>query len=148
MNLSNSFLLFVVFVLFVSSVKFANASNLIWIDSLFSERPEWPSHPPSIKQVISSENAHQPVIESPCNLENVKLIKRTQLLERALHQTLQALSVKLGHTPFDDIISSLERQTESSSSYEEVAENNPDSITASRAASTKSIIPECTQMRL
>jgi len=53
-------------------------------------------------------------VESPSNCDNAELIERTRLLEQALKQTLEALSVKLGHQPFGDIINSLQGQTESS----------------------------------
>lgn len=46
-------------------------------------------------------------VKSPILCDNAALTERTQLLEQALHRTLEALSVKLGHQPFDDIISSL-----------------------------------------
>ena len=41
------------------------------------------------------------------SIDNSNLIERTLLLEQALQQTLEALSVKLGRQPFDDIMSSL-----------------------------------------
>ena len=53
-------------------------------------------------------------VESPSIYDNAKLSERTQLLEQALQRTLEALSVKLGHHPFEDIISFLQGQTESS----------------------------------
>jgi len=77
----------------------------VGIDSLFVQDAKDDGSPPRSPRSVD---------ESARMCDNAKLSERTQLLEQALKRTLDALSVKLGHHPFDDIISSLQGHTESS----------------------------------